>query len=403
MQFPNRTSLIPFSNLSVTLDHDGKQYTIMAVKEAGKITISVPNCDLTAVTIPRIRHESEDFNEEYLAEQQHYYRKITPRYKDNKNNALDFISGLPSPFFLGLDRTVTSNEFMDESIEQKKRRYLQDGKVLIQKSGLKSMGLSSGGLAEVQNLISERMHYIRKTSDKEYERQRNNFLISSFKYTGYADIFDNEFNTNMDREVLSRRKEIEHTLGQMRIFDDDAAKKEFNNFFESIQNLIDSRTSNKEDNNWHIEWLVNKTQIERMHKFLKIIDDTKQKIDSVSAKLNRFLEIINGYYKESGKQLYIDPLGQALLKLPGSGRKATLEGLSSGEKQILIIFGNSILRKGKDNVFIIDEPELSLHLQWQERLIDDIGSLNTGAQFVFATHSPEIIAGNEDKCKEVTQ
>jgi len=46
--------------------------------------------------------------------------------------------------------------------------------------------------------------------------------------------------------------------------------------------------------------------------------------------------------------------------------------------------------------------ELSLHLNWQERFVDDIRNLKTGAQFIFATHSPEIIAGYEDKCIEVS-
>lgn len=80
-----------------------------------------------------------------------------------------------------------------------------------------------------------------------------------------------------------------------------------------------------------------------------------------------------------------------------------MEALSSGEKQILIIFANSILRSSRGKVFIIDEPELSLHLSWQERFIDDIKKLKTGSQFIFATHSPEIIAGYEDRCMEVSK
>jgi predicted ATP-binding protein involved in virulence len=52
-------------------------------------------------------------------------------------------------------------------------------------------------------------------------------------------------------------------------------------------------------------------------------------------------------------------------------------------------------------VMIMDEPELSLHTDWQERLIDDIRKLNEHVQIIIATHSPSIIInGWQDKVFE---
>jgi len=45
---------------------------------------------------------------------------------------------------------------------------------------------------------------------------------------------------------------------------------------------------------------------------------------------------------------------------------------------------------------MIDEPELSLHVDWQRRLVENMTLLNPSAQYIFATHSPEIMADVDD-------
>ncbi|WP_236514203.1 AAA family ATPase, partial [Pseudomonas tremae] len=67
------------------------------------------------------------------------------------------------------------------------------------------------------------------------------------------------------------------------------------------------------------------------------------------------------------------------------------EELSSGEKQLLIILGEALLQQSAPYVYIADEPELSLHVSWQEQLTGAISQLNRNAQIIFATHSPDIV------------
>ncbi|CAN7407198.1 ATP-binding protein [Acidovorax sp. LjRoot118] len=71
--------------------------------------------------------------------------------------------------------------------------------------------------------------------------------------------------------------------------------------------------------------------------------------------------------------------------------------LSSGEKQLLILFIEALLQKQQPYIFLADEPELSLHIAWQRSIISAIRSLNPNAQIVVATHSPEI-AGKFQDC-----
>jgi ABC-type cobalamin/Fe3+-siderophores transport system ATPase subunit len=66
--------------------------------------------------------------------------------------------------------------------------------------------------------------------------------------------------------------------------------------------------------------------------------------------------------------------------------------LSSGEKQLVIQFMEVILQEEKSLIFIADEPELSLHVIWQEKLLKTLRDLNKNAQLIVATHSPDIVA-----------
>jgi predicted ATPase len=74
-----------------------------------------------------------------------------------------------------------------------------------------------------------------------------------------------------------------------------------------------------------------------------------------------------------------------------------LAKLSSGEKQLLILFIEALLQRQRPYIFLADEPELSLHIAWQRNIISAIRSLNPNAQIVVATHSPEI-AGKFKHC-----
>ena len=74
--------------------------------------------------------------------------------------------------------------------------------------------------------------------------------------------------------------------------------------------------------------------------------------------------------------------------------------LSSGEKQILILFTYIKFNNQLGKIFIIDEPELSLHPKWQENFLEGIKTIMPkNTQLLFATHSPSIVGKNKSYCK----
>ena len=65
--------------------------------------------------------------------------------------------------------------------------------------------------------------------------------------------------------------------------------------------------------------------------------------------------------------------------------------LSSGEKQMLVILLTALVQENRPGVMLMDEPEISLHIEWQQRLITLIRTLNPNTQIILCTHSPAII------------
>ena len=65
--------------------------------------------------------------------------------------------------------------------------------------------------------------------------------------------------------------------------------------------------------------------------------------------------------------------------------------LSSGEKQYLIIMLTVLLEVNKEYILLMDEPEISLNIEWQETLLENIEKLNPNCQIIMTTHSPGIL------------
>ena len=78
--------------------------------------------------------------------------------------------------------------------------------------------------------------------------------------------------------------------------------------------------------------------------------------------------------------------------------------LSSGEKKMLVILLTVLVRDDDHCVLFMDEPEASLHIEWQQKLIGMIRNLNPNVQLILTTHSPAvIIEGWLDAVTEVSE
>ena len=128
------------------------------------------------------------------------------------------------------------------------------------------------------------------------------------------------------------------------------------------------------------------------------IDGMRARLDAledVRKVLEVLLNVLNDFY--SGKRVKFDL--HAGFRVVGFGNQTLpLSLLSSGERQLLLLFCNVLLARGQRTVFIVDEPELSLNVKWQRLLIHALAACVQGSetQFIFASHSLELIARHTD-------
>ena len=115
----------------------------------------------------------------------------------------------------------------------------------------------------------------------------------------------------------------------------------------------------------------------------------------------RFLDMVDELFAETGKR--IDRASNELQFLQYD-EKLPPYLLSSGEKQILLILLTVLTEDLQHCVLFMDEPEASLHFEWQKSLISMVRELNPNAQVLLTTHSPALIMdGWEDAVTEVSE
>ncbi|MDQ7047151.1 MAG: AAA family ATPase [Sulfurovum sp.] len=111
--------------------------------------------------------------------------------------------------------------------------------------------------------------------------------------------------------------------------------------------------------------------------------------EGIYKKINLFKEIINNFLRDTEKEIVLNDSKEALLiKLREENKKLFFNEISSGEKQILIIFLTILLEGDEPFILLMDEPETSLHVEWQFKLIESIKKLNDNIQIIIATHNP---------------
>lgn len=81
-----------------------------------------------------------------------------------------------------------------------------------------------------------------------------------------------------------------------------------------------------------------------------------------------------------------------------NGTTLPLESLSSGEQHELVLFFELLFKVPSGSLVLIDEPEISLHIVWQEQFLDDVQKITQLANIdvLMATHSLDIITGHSD-------
>lgn len=180
----------------------------------------------------------------------------------------------------------------------------------------------------------------------------------------------NSFEQHLDKAIQYSQQPRSISLNNPTMLDlmiDDQINLRNKNFSETMENLIDSSEE---------------------------VDEKRKKYAEIYKKTYSILETFLKDYDKPFKSSF---------DFSKNGEKFGYELLSMGEKQILLL----MLMVGNVNqqpcVFFMDEPDLSMHIDWKEILVKQLHELNPNMQIILSTHAPSVITGWHDKVKEVNQ
>ena len=171
-------------------------------------------------------------------------------------------------------------------------------------------------------------------------------------------------------------------------------EKKIDDHFEAAKNAIIKL--NKKEENLDIHTLFTIPLFNRTREIVKFAQELENKRKVLFQSIHAFEEIVNSFLNE--KTIQVTEQGELeIIPARSNARPIDWRHLSSGEKQILILLTQALLSEKTPVVYVADEPELSLHVDWQEKLLGALTQLAGRCQFIVATHSPDIASGFGDK------
>lgn len=158
------------------------------------------------------------------------------------------------------------------------------------------------------------------------------------------------------------------------------------NFMPYFQNAIDQNMTQNIPS--LIATKINKEIFRNRNKTIgSVIDNVCDDLNSIFAVMDLDVKLIGLSETSETKPIFRN----------SSGNEFDITGLSSGEKQLFLRALSLKFLEVNNSVILIDEPEISLHPQWQKKIIDVYESIGKNNQLIIATHSPHIIGDIESK------
>jgi predicted ATP-binding protein involved in virulence len=129
------------------------------------------------------------------------------------------------------------------------------------------------------------------------------------------------------------------------------------------------------------------------------LDDAEKKtdfFDDLVTRINLFVTIINEK-KFAYKKISINS-NSGFYFSTDKGSKLDLTSLSSGEQEEVVVLYELLFKTHPNDLILIDEPEISLHVSWQKDFVNDLLSISDvkHISFLLATHSPQVVNSRWD-------
>jgi predicted ATPase len=333
------------------------------------------------------------------------YKSLRPDINEQKTWAA--LRRIPSPIVVGLERTLRSDQ-LELHVSQSKAPSLGISPEMAESA------MEMPPLRRVQQLASEAYSRYRTQLIRINDDLRDNVMLAAFDI-GEAPVAKkrrrrkDDVLTDAQIEALEQRvsryfaqeAQGRRVTSKRKTQDRTAVAK---SYFDRLRKLLDLSKGPAQTASNEALWDVISGQFRKMNQLFAEFESFDRKSERAYDEIRRYLATLNRFLKDSAKRLSFKPdssaLGFEIVNATGrpDGVIRSVESLSSGEKQILILFTYLAFSRGK--IFIIDGPEISLHPKWQEEFLKGVKELMPSrTQLIIATHSPAIVGRNIEYCK----
>jgi len=369
-----------YESLSLSFELGDISYVLTAAKSKSLVSISLagPPVALKPITIKLDRHIDPDDEEATEA-----YAKMEP--EKHERPMWNRLKSFPRPTTISLDRSISAESDDIDYIETS--RGIMRRRTRIQSP-----------LSYVQNITSEKYAEFRSKAIVNDAKLKTEIVVSALQDPD-IDLDGTSVKAMTDSEILLlEQKVVAYLTGTVKSKN---VEKQIRNFFSSSRVLTTSKQSRKQHDLLLDFVTARYRQIERLAKAFNEFE----KNNAVAFKaLNEYLSAVNRFFRDSNKELYFDEgTGKLVFSFSDNIKNERISRgiahLSSGERQILILFTFLNFASQTQGVFVVDEPELSLHPKWQHEFMETFLSLRPkGTQLLLATHSPDIVGRYKDAC-----
>lgn len=373
-------AIATYESLSLSFRQGEARYILTAVKSKTLVTLSlvghtVPLKPITIKLDEHIDPEDEEATEAYAG--------LGP--EKHERPLWNLLKSFPKPTTISLDRSISAESDDVDYIETS--RGIMRRRTRVQSP-----------LSYVQQITSEKYAEFRSKAIVNDAELKTEIVVSALQDPD-IDLDGASVKAMTDTEILLlEQKVVAYLTGTVKSKN---VENQIRNFFSSSRVLTTSKQSRKQHDLLLDFVTARYRQIERLAKAFNEFE----KNNAIAFKaLNEYLLAVNRFFRDSNKELYFDEgTGKLVFSFFDNVKKQRISRgishLSSGERQILILFTFLNFASQSQGVFVVDEPELSLHPKWQHEFMETFLSLRPkGTQLLLATHSPDIVGRYKDSC-----
>ena len=316
-----------------------------------------------------------------------YYARLSP---DKKEKPLwDYIKAIPKPVAITLDRTISA-EFEDVKYVE----HDNNARAFPRRP-------TRSPLNKVREVTAIRYSQYRTKLIELNDELKALIVMSALSEPAKLHVKDAPRISSTELKNLEA-KVTDYFATALRGQD---AKAQISAFFRRAQNFVGKTASASKETNNNVLYMMFARQYQQIQSLAQAFNEYETGSTQAYESLKTYFDQLNLFLRDSKKMVLFDEQTNELcfkfLNNDGSveEQSRSIDCLSSGERQILILFTFLAFIAIPDSIFIVDEPELSLHPKWQKDFIKSFVALKPQkTQLLLATHSPEIAGKHKADC-----